>query len=436
MLLPLARVCFALFWMVILVSARNHHHVTNHRSIKKPHNPTIYPGGEYKFLFGWNKLPKVEGARIDTSTFKLDDKGTFVTTYITENYDPKKIKRALIHIHGISRDGWNQWMYSNEAGKMAADHGGFSMDQVVIAAPVFFSNMDKGAYPVDEHGASSSRTIIWDANNWGHARDAILPVYDSGRLANPAYKSSMKRKLNGISRLESETLGPHRDVMDALDVYLEYFTDKSRFPNLEKVVVAGFSMGAQVVNRYTTLRPNKAEDDRIIYWMASPGSYVYLNQMRPVHVSLNCTRFNSFKYGLEGHLPAYFHRKWINNTLSDIRDRYMTRKTVYLVGGADSSAEDQSCMAKAQGKAHRDRMHEFVTKHIPSLPNNPTPGSIPKSVLYAQIEGIGHNAYRIMTSTAGMQSLYLEDFYGPGNHAAGPRVLRGGDSGMLSPDAM
>ena len=59
----------------------------------KEGDPGIFPGGKKSYeRDGWRLLPPVTGSKIDNTTFKMDDKGTVLTTYITENFDPKKIK--------------------------------------------------------------------------------------------------------------------------------------------------------------------------------------------------------------------------------------------------------------------------------------------------------------------------------------------------------
>lgn len=90
---------------------------------------------------------------------------------------------------------------------------------------------------------------------------------------------------------------------EALDAILNLFHDKTTYPALEYVVLAGFSMGAQLVQRYSVFNPDTSEDDRTKYWISSPASFVYLNDSRPASSSAveKCNSYNSYKvrYGKE-----------------------------------------------------------------------------------------------------------------------------------------
>lgn len=419
-------------------------------------NPAVYPGGKNTYKSGWNTLPPMDGATIDTKTFKVGDQGAFMTTYITKNYDPKKIKRVVIQVHGVYRDAWNQWMYANMSAANATHYSDFTMDEVLIVAPMFFSVGDAGAFPTDASNRSTTATMVWNTNDWGNTDDAVYPSFTgSGKLDNPNYTVAQAKKSDtaAISGLVKETYsderldkhpllhitkagarrdGPQLGTMDAFDMYINYFTNKAMFPNVNKIVLAGFSMGGQAVSRYVTFRVNTEQDSMVNYWVSSPASFVYLNDTRPAPTD-TCPKFNEYKYGLEGRLPGYVNRTSSQNTPEIIRNRFLSRKVYYFVGTEDSATGDPSCSAKTQGEGHSDRMDLWVKGVLPYLPNNPRPGQLPLSVSYAQIEGVPHLASGIILSSAGMQSLFADDFYGPGKNAPGLDVLKPGTPQVLAP---
>jgi hypothetical protein len=86
---------------------------------------------------------------------------------------------------------------------------------------------------------------------------------------------------------------------EALDAALHFFHDTTRFPALNNVVIAGFSMGAQLVQRYSVFRADITEDSRTKYWISSPASFVYLNDSRPASSSdiSSCSGYNDYKVG-------------------------------------------------------------------------------------------------------------------------------------------
>lgn len=417
-------------------------------------DPGVYPGGSKDvYKDGWPYLPNMDGATIDNKTFTVGDQGAVMTTYITKNYDPKKIKRVVIQIHGEYRDAWNQWMYSNMSATNASKFGDVKMNEVLIVAPMFFSVLDVGAYPHDANNVSNSKRLIWDQNGWGDTDDAVYPSFNNkGDVENPPYEvqrknsgksksqgasssssTKEKRKLIGVTNKEAQANGPHVGSMEVLDTYVSYFTDKKRFPNVNRVVIAGFSMGGQTVNRYVTFRADTKHDDMVTYWISSPASFLFLDDKRPKPTK-DCPGFNKYKYGLDGNLPGYVKRRDKENTPDIIRERYLSRTTYYFVGTEDSNTGDKSCEAKTQGNDHVDRMDYWVRKVLPSLPNNPNPGKIPPTIGYAQVLGVPHLASGIILSSAGMQSLYLDDYNGPGKNAKGPRPIKRGGQAKVKPD--
>lgn len=435
-------------------------------------DPGIYPGpdGKHTYKKGWPELPKVDGAKIDNETFTVGKEGATITTYVTENYDPQKIKRAVIQIHGEYRDAWNQFTYASLSAKNATKFSKeVSLDEIVVAAPMFFSIEDIGAYPVDSNNISNTKTLVWDRNGWGDTDDAYYPVFDAkGNLANPKYTpvsqttskgsskssksksksksskssssgSNSKRNVIGVSNKQAQEKGPHLASLDALDAYVNFFTDKNRFPNMKTVVIAGFSMGGQTVNRYVTFRPDNEQDGMVNFWISSPASFLYLNDSRPAPSS-NCSDFNKYKYGLDGVMPGYVNRTAKSNTPEAIRNRYLSRKVYYFVGTEDTNTGDPSCSAKTQGENHIDRMDNWVNKVMPYMPNNPTPGKVPNTIGYGQIDGVPHLASAVILSSAGMQTLFLDDYNGRNTTVSGaPSVIKdGGDIGrnpVIEPDA-
>ncbi|KAL4401450.1 hypothetical protein ACI68E_001090 [Malassezia pachydermatis] len=420
------------------------------RASSKLKDPTFFPNGDSnEYENGYNTLPPIPGANIDTTTFVLDGNGTTITTYVTANYDPSKIKRAVIQIHGETRDAWNMWQYLNVSMDQASQESDISKDEIVLAAPMFFDVLDAGAYPVDQSNTSNSHSLIWDSNSWGEVLDATYPVYDQkGKLANPPFQTkssnSSKKSKNGSSNkrsvLESRKLKTNVELSsdqqsaglssgDVLDKYVNYFTNTTMFPNMKKVVISGFSRGGQVAARHLAMNTNMDKVNMVHYLIASPASYMYLDNRRPLPVPENCTTFNEYKYGLDGSLPAYYTRQ--KDTPEDIRNRVLQWEQFYLVGQSDGLNSDTSCEAMTQGKGHVDRMVNWVTKELTSMPNNPTPNKIPDHIYSGQVSGVGHNAFDILTSPAGIQALFVHDYNGENKPASGQRPLQPGRNGVV-----
>jgi pimeloyl-ACP methyl ester carboxylesterase len=196
---------------------------------------------------------------------------------------------------------------------------------------------------------------------------------------------------------------------DALDAILQRLADRTRFPNLRTVVVAGHSAGAQVVQRYAVLGRAGAALGRagitVRYVVANPSSYAYFDAERPLpgggfapFAASACPEFNDWKFGLN-HLPPYA----AGLTPSGLEAAYVARPVTYLLGKLDTDpnhpALDKTCAAEAEGPTRLARGRAYVAylraRHPQGL--NQTEVEVP---------GVGHDGDRMLTSPGGLAALF------------------------------
>lgn len=171
-----------------------------------------------------------------------------------------------------------------------------------------------------------------------------------------------------------------------VDMLLTVLNDQSLFPNLQKITIAGHSAGAQFTQRYAagTLSDGDATTPiPIKYVVASPGSYMYLDNARlprgetcfsdgrctaPFTTDWDAdnqcpTTYNAYKYGLENRRSGYLNGMQPGFSEAEIRDRFLSRNVAYLPGENDTTANssfDQSCEANAQGSQVATAEHELT----------------------------------------------------------------------------
>lgn len=212
----------------------------------------------------------------------------------------------------------------------------------MIVAPMPFTIIDYGAYPSDLTQTPTVNTLIWEDEGWGDGTIAAYP------------------------------LNSNASMFDALDSVINHFTNTDDFPNLVTMVIGGFSLGAQLVNRYATFRnANAAQDVKLKYWISSPASFVYFSDQRPEKYKKSCDGVNQYKYGLDGVLPTYYDKSTtVKSTLSksattQLVDGYFSKRIGYAVGLKDRIAGDVRCEAMAQGKNHLIKMQNWIGEAIP-----------------------------------------------------------------------
>ncbi|MGO1054738.1 hypothetical protein [Crossiella sp. CA198] len=182
----------------------------------------------------------------------------------------------------------------------------------------------------------------------------------------------------------------------ALDHILRTLADKSRFPNLTKVTLAGHSAGGQFVQRYAagSSAPAGLSGLEISYVTANPSSYLYLNSRRPALGS--CSGYDNYKYGLRQRNP-YMSEP----SAEQIRGWYSSRKVTYLLGERDTerdSSLDTTCPAEAQGRNRFERGKAYlnsVSGQFPGLPHR-----------MVTVPGVGHDSTAMFGSSQGKSVVF------------------------------
>jgi len=270
-----------------------------------------------------------------------------------------QVTRALVIVHGRLR---NAQTYLQSA-EDAAAHAGQAANTLVIA-PQFLNASDVKRNHLD------NQVLRWKGNDWMAGAPSTAP----GQIS---------------------TYG-------ALDQIIKHLGNRTLFPALKEIVVAGHSGGGQVVQRFAltghdhpTLR---TEGIRLRYVVANPSSYAYFTAQRPVQFdTASCPGFNDWKYGLQ-HLPAYAK----GQSAEQLEQAYVSRNITYLLGQQDTDpnhpALDKSCAAETQGAYRLIRGHnyfDYLKQRHPQL-----------SHTLVEVPGVGHNGDGMFTSPEGQKVLF------------------------------
>ncbi|KIK55672.1 hypothetical protein GYMLUDRAFT_175314 [Collybiopsis luxurians FD-317 M1] len=270
---------------------------------------------------GWQIMPEVGGAT-SYPQWPLDPKGRAkLPVYQTTGLVESEITRAVIVLPGKPRDCWYYWVIMNNAlVKANAQNSSIDPSQISIMAPCFWTELDVQA------GAAQSDVLVFGLTTWIDGKENVGP--------------------STISKYSS---------FRVLDDLIAYYMDRIRYPNLNTVVLAGHSAGGQMVQRYAGLRRANVDDDRLHFWVANPGSLMWLSPDRP-YPNASCEGIDDYKYGLAGNFP------WYGRGLDrdSITPLYNQRIINYAWGTADNGPGDTRCEAETQGSTHLTRGQNFV----------------------------------------------------------------------------
>ena len=286
--------------------------------------------------------------------------------------------RLVVMINGTLR---NADVYF-ESTLAAAAAAGTEADHAVIVAPQFLATPDAEKFALDADVPS------WTPEGWKIGDGAVRPEGGPSSYA----------------------------VVDALTTAV---MDRSRFPALRTVVVAGHSAGGQFVHRYIAFnRVHGAVREAgiaIRYVVSNPSSYLYFDDRRldadgelVPYPRERCADFNRYRYGLEepneygaGALAAYGGAQ----RAEAMARAYGRRDVAYLLGEADSDPNsdslDRACGAAAQGATRLERGQRYF-RYVQALLG---PGVLATHSLHI-VPGVGHDHRAMFLSPCGLTLLF------------------------------
>ncbi|KAF9026622.1 hypothetical protein BDZ89DRAFT_1113747 [Hymenopellis radicata] len=319
------------------------------------------------------ELPAVTGAELAYFNIKNNNGGnvTMLNYFSFPNkkrQDTTKVQRAVLYIHGANGNsqGYFSAMYQalNKATQLNPD---VNQESVALMAPYFTST---------KNNIERSDIVTWNDVSWYIGANSIYPQ------------------------------GHNVSSYDALDQILQYFNDISIYPNMKEIVVAGHSMGAQMVQRYAAVGKDLFLHVPVVYWTANPSSFVWLNSQRPLTTD-SCPTYNDWHHGLENYNMDY-ERTFVRTLGSlGVRLRYGSRHIAYARGLNDFGDYKDGCAPDTTGANRGARMYNFLDAF---------PADSGDTVDF--IAGIGHNTGQMAASESGLNRLFLDNFYGNGTRHA------------------
>ncbi|KAJ9480366.1 hypothetical protein PHBOTO_003586 [Pseudozyma hubeiensis] len=329
---------------------------------------------------GWQALPEIQGMSLNR-TFAAAP-GAVMPFYQTAGYDSSKIKRAVMIMPGKPRDCWkytslvqnaldvyitNPQSVSDNPDGSATGNARTSQDEVLILGPCWMNQDDRAA------GAIQDGELYWQNGQW---------------------QSGM------ASRGPGDTAVSSYQVMDA---FLDTLFDKTQFPALDAVVVAGHSMGAQMVQRYSVVKQPASYDGNVTFWIGNPGSYVWLTSTRPNQSNTSCLAdYDNWAYGLDGSgLPNYIRSRVRND--NQLVSTFQSRNVHYNYGLLDNGQGDRSCEASYQGANHLERGCHFV-EAVAALSG----GSLPSTQTANFMPNVSHQDYQMLSYNVSLYRLFEE----------------------------
>ncbi|EME82544.1 uncharacterized protein MYCFIDRAFT_78988 [Pseudocercospora fijiensis CIRAD86] len=321
-----------------------------------------------------------------------------------------KVRRAVIVLHGLLRDPWN---YENDMlTALAQAHAGnadISADSVAVIAPYFTNGADKNtAYPWTEGlkagRGSTSNALVWSGSQWSAGANNQYPVSSTNTSS-----------------------------FFVLDTLISYFDDKTLFPNLKQIVVAGHSMGGQMVQRYASVSTLQTTSP-VTYWIGNPNSYAWLSTDRPLSTSA-CAAYDNYREGYANY-DTYGDAMTYGSALvaqgrQAIGYNYGQKQIAYARALLDHGDHSTDCAASTTGADRHERFFFFIKAFAPSCTD---PAGVNCDTV--DLINVSHDNGQMFNSPAGQARLFTDNFYGDGSRAFdfGYPRQQGGDDPYPDPN--
>ena len=287
-----------------------------------------------------------------------------------DTYDRDQVKRVIITLPGKPRDAWNYVNLHFNAREFLIHNQTLPKDEAILAAPVFLNQNDK------EAGAVKENYLYFKNSHWANGGASHGPEM-------------------------SHSVTSYR----VLDLMAQHFI--KTFPNLNQIVFAGHSMGAQAVQRYAVVKNPKWYDPALRFWIGNPGSWAWITSERPNNNPSNLNgescedKIDAWPFGIgdADAMPKYVKDSG-NPDL--IRNRFLKRTVGYSLGLLDNGQGNTQCAAQYQGYSHLQRGSYFMQMLCEM------PGGFPKTHTLAYIAGVSHQDYEMIAATETTDFVFMQ----------------------------
>jgi hypothetical protein len=272
-----------------------------------------------------------------------------------------EIKQVIFMIHGANRNADDYFCSTQSLLSHPPKNvqNVLPLQSVLLIAPWFATTVD-GDIPLTNGGAA----LRWNGSDvsgtWRYGANAIFPSFVR-RHSTSTYSS--------FALLDS--------MISFVLESIEHVTDGShvrqqRFPNLQRLVVAGHSSGGQFVQRWSLL--TSIWDRQVIKSVvANPSSYAYLTPLRNSNGEWSmpkkefCIDYNHWEWGMGDFndslsamgwkstldVPVYVQRAMsLYGNIQNLTNAFALRDVTYLAGGLDVCNIPGSAASKGWCNSH------------------------------------------------------------------------------------
>lgn len=277
-----------------------------------------------------------------------------------------------------------------------------SRDTVSVMAPYFPNGADRNTgYPwtdgLSPGEGSTSDALVWPGSKWSAG-------------ANNEYPHAHR----------------HVSSFAVLDQLIQYYDNKTNFPNLNQIVLVGHSMGGQMLQRYAAVGDELKTKAKVVLWVGNPDSYAWLNSYRPIYRP-DCAEYNDWREGLANY-EAYgmgYGNDLVKKGSEAVIENFQKKNIAYARALQDQGDHSSACGSNTTGQSRNERFFFFIDWFRPSCED-------PKNGPCQTVDLIdtSHNNGFMFNSPAGQARIFTDNWNGDNSMAYDfgyPRAQEGDD---------
>lgn len=176
--------------------------------------------------------------------------------------------------------------------------------------------------------------------------------------------NALRNSLFSTNKPQYPTNRPGVSSFLVLDQMVQYYDNKTLYPNLKQIVVAGHSAGAQNVHRYAAVGKVLNTKTPVSYWIANPNSYAWFTPDRPLDTS-TCSIYDNWKEGLSNYPNTYANATVANGSdagRAAVMANYNSKALTYVRGLQDLGDDSSDCKPLSQGQNRNERFFYFIKR--------------------------------------------------------------------------
>ena len=204
----------------------------------------------------------------------------------------------------------------------------------------------------------------------------------------------------------------HTSSFYVLDQLIHYFDNTTLFPNVNQIVLAGHSLGGQMLQRYASISTDVSNTNSpVTYWIGNPNSLTWMSESRPLSTT-DCSDYDDYRDGFANYTEygMTYGNSIVNQGRTTLLANLRSKRVAWARGLLDHGDDSSNCSPFTEGEDRNERFFFFI-KQFPVSCSDPTA----RDCHTVDLVQSSHDNGQMYKSSAGLARLFYDNFDGDGS---------------------